>query len=448
MPISAATTGRKAKKKKGRERNRQDDLKDYWKKERPDLEVKDYYWRVYAYRGNAPKGKRRVRLDPIITQLDWQDQEIQTANMTLVQSDPTKRLLIQMGHEITVYFSTVGNNGPWTTLFKLRVTSVTQSADGQEMQLEAADELEWLKRSRDDFQYKKGNTKSRHKRPNGWYCHQITRDVCRRYGIKVGKLSKGTHPIKNLTERNADPLSIIEKAYQKERDETGNKYVIRMRGGKLHVTRLRRSRELLIYGGNAISAEVTTRLKENFASVLSVRSQIKKDGDEQKVKLLVKSRRDTMRRYGRVHNFWNLDDPVDSRAAARRRARRELADRQKPDKEVSMTVPGYHGLQRGDAIRIALKPQGVRELAYISEASHSVSAGNYETTITLTFDDPFVDKEGDKIRKKICKKAREKGHKAPAFCSDNYDPFAPLPKKKKNRQDKDNPRAKNEKTKK
>lgn len=440
-----ARTGRR-----GRSRNRRDDLRDYWRKPVRESTPLDYRWRVLVYRGNEPRAANRlVDVTGAVTGIDWQDQTIRTATVTLTEpSRVSPDLRIVEGQEVRVLYA-VGRPGQadarprMRTLMRLRITEVQKSISGGTVTIQAADALEWAKRSEYDWSYKKGTGRSRHKRPNGWLCHQIAADAARRAGIPIGSLSKGVHPIKNLTTRRASPLEVIRRAYEKERDETGNKYVIRMVDGRLYVTRLRRSRQLALLGGETISAELTRRLQQDFASVFTVRATVKRDGREEKVKMRVKARPKTMRRFGRVHKFYNLEEPVDSRAAARRRAQRELYKRLEPEREVSVTVRGDTRLGVGDAVTVLLpvetgtqgKSRKLRGLAYVTDASHSVAPGSYETSLTLGFEDPFVDKEGDKIRAKRCRAARRNGRKRPKFCRPDRDPYAPTPRRGRNRGD-------------
>lgn len=419
------------KKGKDKDRNKRDDIKNYWQKRKAPMVVRDYQWAVLVYRGNIKERKRRsVRIDPMVTGITWDDSIIQKVSITLTNPNDAALNIIE-GHKVSIFYTAGQSKGrAWRKLFTLRIESVSTSAANRSMTIEAIDELGWLKRSKDDFSYRKGEGKSKDKRPDGWYAHQIARDVAKRYGIQVGSLAKGRHRIKDITEKKASPLSIIEKAYQKEREETGFKYVIRMRYGKLYVTRLRRSRELLVYGGQALDAQITRSIAEKVATELTVRGKV--DGKKETVR--VRATKKIRGRYGYIHDYWTLDDDVESIKALRKRARREMAERQEPKREVSLTVPGTPELQRGDAIRVALKPSGLVDLVYVTGASHSVSSGDYTTDLTLSFDEFYVDEEGEKIREKRCKKAKEKGRKRPKFCRENYDPFAPAkPKSKKGR---------------
>jgi len=426
-----ASGGKKSKK----DRNKKDDIKNYWQRKAAPMAVRDYQWRIYLYRGNVGSKKQRlVRIDPLVTSMTWEDAVIQEASISL--TNPRLRegpFHIVEGHKVIVHYSGNRDGGNWRKLFTLRITSVSTTPGSDTIDIEAVDELGWLKRSKDDFAYRKGKGKSREKRENGWRCHQIARDVAKRYGIKVGSLAKGNAEIKELVKKKADPLSVIEAAYKKEREESGYRYVIRMRNGKLYVTRLIRSRELLVYGGQALDAQITRRITDKVATQLTVRGKVSEDGTEKKKTVRVKASKKIRRRYGTIHDYWNLDEPVNSLQALRRKARREMVERQEPKWEASITVPGFPGLQRGDSIRVALKDAGLVDLVYVTAASHNVTSGQYTTDLTLTFDEFYKDEKGAKIREKKCEEARKNKRKLPKTCRKNYDPFAPNMKKRKSK---------------
>ena len=108
-----------------------------------------------------------------------------------------------------------------------------------------------------------------------------------------------------------------------------------------------------------------------------------------------------------------------------------------------MTVPGYPGLRRGDAVKVAMRDEHLVELMYVTGASHTVSGGDYTTDLTLSFDEFYIDKEGEATREKICKVAKKEGRKAPWFCDDGADVFAPAKKQtKKTRNKGDGPKKK------
>lgn len=339
-------------------------------------------------------------------------------------------LHIREGHRLHVDF--MQRQGKWRPLLVQRITAVTMNAASGTVDLELADELEWLNRSRDDFTYKKGKGSARTKRPKGWYAHQIARDVARRYGLRVGRLAKGRHLITNLTETNASPLAVIRKAYALDRDETGRRFVIRMTAGRLSITEVRRSRALTVLSGHLIEATLTRRLKEDFATIYDV-TAVEKGAKEKKVRVTVRASKKSRRRFGEVRKPLRLDNPVASEAKARQRARRKMARLMRPKRELQVTVPGDPTLRRGDAVRINEPSLGLRELLYVKSASHVLSGSQYTTDLTLAFSDPYRDPEGEKIREKRCRQARKRNRKPPRFCKEGFDYAAPTKGRRRNR---------------
>jgi hypothetical protein len=246
----------------------------------------------------------------------------------------------------------------------------------------------------------------------------------------------------------ASPLAVITKAYKLDRDETGRRFVIAMKNGRLTVTQLRRSRDLLLVGEHLIEATLQESLKKNFATVVKLHATAKKAKDKKgkkkknKLEVEVKSGKAAMARYGRIRAEWTLDDPVASKAAARRQAKIRLAKSQEPKQELSMTLPGIPTLQRGDALKVAIPEFDMVELIYVASVSHNVAPnGDYTMEVTAAFDDPFVDEKGEEIREKICKKARKRGRKVPEYCEGGYDEFAPLPRSHAARNRRDRPQG-------
>ena len=467
-----ANNAKKNKKKKGNGRNRRqkldvekptpDDLeiKSWWNRWMSPLPVRDYKWKVVAYRGNRPPKQRVLTLDSMVTGISWEDQRVMTCSITL--QHPFRGMPVAEGHQVHVYVSS-GNSGRWTKMWALQVEEVTIDDKTKTMTLTASDELAWLKKSKDDFVYKKGTGKSKEKRPHGWRGDLIVRDVCKRYGIRVGAIVKCRRIFNKFDEKNISPLRVIEKVYEAERRKTGFKYIVSMRLGKLYVTRLRRSRDLLIYGGSALEASITRRVNKKIATELSVTGHLEGDGgdekntedperkgkankkdkntkgDEQKKQeFALKAPEKVRRRYGYIHQPVKLEDEK-TIEALRRSAKLELADRMKPEREVTLTVPGNPFLRRGDAVKVAMPDEGFVELMYVTAASHTVSPGDYTVDLTLSMDEYYVDKKGEAIREQICKKAKKKGHKQPWFCTQkDADLFAPgrkRPKKTKNRKE-------------
>jgi hypothetical protein len=419
--LMAARQNRKAS---GAGRNRSDKPRDYWKKDAPPIELDRFVFRGTLRRGDQPKRERVLDIGPLLTSLSWEDTgPLMNGTAEMMQLD-TERFSIKTGHQLKIEWAK-HRGADWAVLWQMRVQTVDETSDGT-VSLELIDELSWLDKSRDDFQYKKGKGKSKHSRRKGWLAHVIARDICRRYGVKVGKLAKGKHRIENLTEENISPVAAITKAYDLDRAETGRKFIVRMRYGKLEVLTLKRSRYLLLVGPHLIEAAYSRGIKEDLTTRFRVSTEVKRGHRKQKkIEVLVRSKRKVMRRFGLIHKPLTLDDPVKTKAQARNRAKRKLGQSQKPVRELSVSMPGVPSVGQGQAIRVKLEDMGLNELVYVTSASHMVSAGEYTMDLEVSFTDPFTDPEGEKIRKEICKKAVERHRKPPRFCNKGFDFYAP-----------------------
>ena len=129
------------------------EIDNYWHKWMSPLRVLDYRWKVIAYRGNARKGKRHIVLDSMVTAISWEDALVQKASISVQAA--FKGMPIKEGHQVTVFYAPK-NVGKWTKLWTLRVDEVSVDAKAMTLEIQASDELAWLKKSKDDFTYKKG----------------------------------------------------------------------------------------------------------------------------------------------------------------------------------------------------------------------------------------------------------------------------------------------------
>lgn len=408
--------------KQGRGRNRRDVLPNFWQRSAPDLEFGEEEFTLTCFRPERKNPKeRKVSLDPFNTNFGWEDAgPILRGTVTLNKVEGKKPLAVNEGHIIQLE-SAHKPGGKKRVIWRMRVESVNASAAAGTHEVQIADEMAWLQKSRDDWMFKKakkGKANNRTKRVNGWLAHQIAKEVCRRYGVKVGRLAKGTHRITNLTEKNASPLEIIMKAYKIERSHTGRKFVVRMREGKLEVVLLRRSKTLLLLGETLIEATIARSLRKGLATAAHVRATLK-DGKKERHKKLeaeVVAKR-ASKRYGFVRTTIRLEDPVHSKAEARKLAKRKLITSMRPSRQVTLEHPGVSSLFRGDAIKLRLPELGLTEIVYVKSVAHSVSSGQYTMSVTCGFQDPHIDKKGEEIRKKRCEEARKHGRTPPDFCS-------------------------------
>lgn len=419
---------RKNRKNKNRNRRDDDGLKNHWRGRRKRDPYGSYEFRTILLTGQR-ESKALRKTQGYATAINWTDSKpALDVQVELVNANPDGAIALKEGNEVRVEWRERGDNN-WRELFQQRVSQLTLDADTGDASPTLQDELGWLGKSKDDFIYKRGKKRAK------WYADDITRDICERYGIPVGALANCKEEIENLTRMDENPVKVLQKAWAIEREATGTKFVIGMRGRKLVVQRLQRSSTLDFIGDLAMGGSLTRSLKDGLATVLRVSAKGK--GNKEKIEIEVTASPAARRRYGKIVGTYEVKDAVKNPAKARARAKRRLAEQQKPKQEITISMPGIPTLRRGDAVKVAIKALNLDELAYVRTVSHSVSGGSYTMEVTLRLTDPFEDEEGDKIRKKRCKEARKAGRKLPDFCGDpKYDPYVPTGGRKgKNRRD-------------
>lgn len=247
------------------------------------------------------------------------------------------------------------------------------------------------------------------------------------------------------------------KAYKHERNYSGRKFVVRFREGKLQVVELRHSKTLLMLGSTLLQATIQRTMRGRFADAATVRATIgkpsnktkkteeeeaakhtgkaktkKKGSKQEKLEIEVKAG-NAIKRFGYVHRNITLEDPVSSKAEARKQAKRELVKSMRPNRNVNFSHPGITTLFRGDAVKLRIREIGISEVVYVTAVSHTIAAGEYTMQVTVKYEDPTVDKQGEKIREKQCEKARKNNRILPSFC--NGPPQRKRPTKNDNRRD-------------
>lgn len=353
----------------------------------------------------------RVSLDDITTSLAWEDASVARTGTVSLNRPGTRHggLGIGMGEQVQVYVSPWGQ-GRWKPLWRMRVQTAAKDIVSGGVDYEVADDIVFLARSRMDWKFTKQKS-GPHKK--GWTCDEIARAVLRRAGVRHGKLHKGTHRIKNLTSKNASPLDIIIRAYRHERQKSGIRFVIAMENRRLTVRPLRYSSYMYEIGPHVVGASLTETMRHNMATVLNVRATAGKKKKKTKIHVRVQSPR-LRRRYGRIER--DITVQADTVAEARREARRILAKRALPKREVTFTHPGITNIRRGHAMRLYFPHENLRQVVFVKEVRHNVSSGVYEMEVTVGFDDPYKDYREERNKRRRCAAARRAGRTPPDDC--------------------------------
>jgi hypothetical protein len=400
--------------------------RNHWNRPTERREFGNERFRLWAYPKTGPLTK--VSLDDVAVAFDWfeDNTHILAGSLTTMTSERgiAPRYDLKAGDVISCEVSP-DSNGPWAEVWRMRVRKPQYNVGSGQTQYDLEDDLVHLDDTKGDFKYRKDK---RH--PKGWLGHEIIRDVAKDWGFEVTRLPKFRHRIKNLTRRNTSPLAIIRQILRYERTAYGTRYFLRWQNGGLAIVPFRHSRSLLLISGTIIDGTLEQDFPENFATELRVVGTRKSDnGVDHKghkrrkrkhMEVTVYSK-GAVRRYGRIVKHVTAPDHADSEADLIRYGKHQLARRAQPRREFTFTHPGIANLRRGDALRLTVPEANLeRVIVFVKEVRHNVGQGNdYQMDVTVQFEDPYVDKESDKLAAR-CAKARERNRTLPKNCPARY----------------------------
>jgi hypothetical protein len=382
---------------------------DPYKRKAPPVQIADEAVRFTLLHGNESRPAGGV-----LTAVHWDDTGMELtgtleaqASLQELQVRDGDRLRCEVSPSLDGVFRRV-----WTLLVSAdaKGQGLTRTFESDTTSADLASMLPRYRANTMDLHYRKDKS-----HPRGWTCDQIARDVAHRAGIPLGRIAKGTHPIKNLVRRNADPVDVILIAYRQEREATGRRFFASW-NGRLSMTVLTRSPYVVELLPVLLSAAYTTRRRDDFATVLDVRATAR-DGKRKTRKVRVRVvDKAGVRQFGEIVKSVSPKG-IDSEAEARRWARASLARRRVAKRELTVTVPLMPTIQRGAAARIDWPDSGLKQVVYVRSASHDWNPGSGTTTLVMRFDDPFVDKRQTKTAKAKQAAAKKRGRKVPKASS-------------------------------
>jgi hypothetical protein len=372
-------------------------------------------WRVLLRRSG-----KNTRIEDMVESIQWTepaDSAITRGSITFREPGYRRRPFnIGAGHEIILLCSVLGN-GRFVELWRMRIYDPNHEISSGTRTFSLANDLQRLALSEDDFKYRKGK-----KKPRGWLVHEVIRDVCRRYRVRIGQITATRHRIKNRTWHEVDPLTVLNDVLRAERVNTGRRLMIRMTRGRLTVIPRKRSAELLLLGPTIIEAALRQSMREGFATALTVRGKTTTlRGRDQKdshhrhrhrkinVKVLNAA---AINRYGFIHRIVYAPD-ADSPAEARTLGRRYMARKARPIRDLTISHPGIPTLRKGVSIRVTLPQAGLKQIIFVSEITHNLSRADYTMDVTLGFDDPYVDEKPLRVFESLDDVAVRRGRPSP-----------------------------------
>ena len=355
------------------------------------------------------RGKKGVVIDHVVESFDWADEAAAlTGNLSIVRPDPRKpsALPIAVGDRVKC---DVRWRGSWYQLWQMGVEPWQTTLPDNAVSIPLADDLVQLDRGKIDWSYRKTKHRKR-----GWKADEVTRNVAKRLGLEVGQLARCRIRFDRLVKKKTSGLDILRQAWQKERDGTGRRFVIRIRNGKLEVIALRRNLILYVFKDQIQEAVLAMEQSSHPATVLVGRGHIGKGKGAKKVRH-TEVRRDVLRRFGRVTREKDYGQ-VHSLADLKARVKRDYAKQLKITRTAQLTVPCVPFIRRGDGIQWRTNEPGWhgatsttrdRSFVFCRTVRHSVSQDGQTTSLDLVQNDPYV-KDALRLDKEQREKARKK----------------------------------------
>lgn len=404
---SAQTTAKKAR-RRGQGSARADRKFKYEKAVYPDLDHTPKF--LFAVWKQDPQ--EVVTIDNM-TSCTWEDANaITTGEMNVIVNQVTHPdgPGVREGDRI---LCACDEGGGFKPLWVLRVSDVQEvSANDGTWQFQLANDLDLLRRSDDFFIYRANKS-----HPGGWWGHDIIIDVARRYGITIGGVYRSktkmtipaqkpmhgrmTHGMKT----RMSPLDVIRNVVLQERRLSGRRLVVRYEYGSLYVLPLTRNPSLLALGPTLNDMQMESRLLDQFASSVQLWGLKTAPGDKFGGPLAMDANNvkkpwvditspKSVARYGFVHKILYSPD-ARNRKELKDEAQRFLTAVARPWRTVTLTHQILPRVRRGDAITLQVGPSDIRHrIVWVGNVTHTLDAtGQYQTTLTLIFTNPFNPKK-------------------------------------------------------
>jgi hypothetical protein len=375
------------------------DLTKLYRWDARDLPVLEQEFRLSMKR----PGKPWQPIDGIVDSVEWryeQGDPVLHGSVTFSHGFDRKRFIVREGATLKLEVLWFGR---WHEVFQMVMRHPQDSLSGN-LSFDLDEPLYVLQESLDSFHY----SRTKHGgHPHGWKCHEIARDIARRYHMRIGKIARGSRWIHALSDTDVSPLAELQRAYALEKAATGHRFVIRWAQGAFNVLPMRRNPLLYVLEPLIIDATLGyADLGDNFATALTSRVTFKGKGRKHHKETIQVYSRAAVNRYGWIHRNFNITN-ARSVAEAREKARRHLNKVEARQRTVTgLTHPGIALIRRGDALEMQAPGYwvGHNGIGFVSAGTWTLSGGDFQMSLDMTFDDPYVT---TKIaRKKKDKKTR------------------------------------------
>lgn len=312
--------------------------------------------------------------------------EFDVLNSNPLTQDESSLIPFECGKEVRFYIDE-------KEVFRGIIFDVNFQHDGK-VSITAYDESKYLT-SNYDARILKSTTASR-----------FIQTICKEFGVATGTITDTKYVISSMVLRGDSLWDMCQKVLSKTKDETGRKYWLYAKEGKLCLSERKEQivRWVLEDDENLTSASRRINIEElrNSVKVIS-------GGDDKKSPSSVVSHSvSSMQKYGKMQLVEDVGEL--SKAKMQEKAKKLLEDKNKPKIDIQATAIGIIDVYAGRAVYVYDKLTGLNGGYYVQSDTHTFENGTHSMDLTLSITDdlPFVELAEDKptTTKKSTKKKK------------------------------------------
>jgi len=211
----------------------------------------------------------------------------------------------------------------------------------------------------------------------------IVKQLCSEFGIPTGTIADTGYVIPKLILRDKTLWEMMITALTYTRKQTGRRFFISSRGGKLHLLERKDQavRFVIENGVNLLSASYSQSIED-------MRTQVKViggDPEKKPITITVKSA-DLVKRFGIMQHLENVDSDL-TPSQIKQRANQLLTDLGTIDDDATVEALGIDEVYAGKAIYVFEPMTGITGSYYVQADTHMYEGGLHTMSLTLSATD-------------------------------------------------------------
>jgi len=361
------------------------------------------------------QGGGNVNLSKHLESLNWDDGEDGITGSAIIRD--FKGLRLREGDTLKLGIAASANKKHHREMWRCRVSTVRDDQGEGQLTVDFSDDSdETLDGGEEDFKF------------NGVRADKALKKVAKKFNIKLGAIPKSKTKLKKLTMKGVSARQALDQIIGEIKDDTGKGYRLDMRGKDLKVMPEKRPKGVAYELEKLLMGVIVTRSLAEQASTTEVfdeqdvEDSVDKDGNKKggkkgdrkggtkrKAKGKATSAAKAERHGGKKKRKKSKGEGA---SKAKKRAKRDAKENSRPTREVEVTHPGVPSLERDMAIKVFHKGKGERGVVYVRSVSFSLTPGEFNMTVTATFERPEDRERDDQEAKQRGGKAKERGRKS------------------------------------